>query len=610
MDKNICLIPVSLGELYDKYTILKIKETKVKDVDKLLFIKTELNYLSAHINKYSLDENIYNELKQINEELWDIEDNIRDKEHKNEFDSEFILLARNVYKRNDKRNLIKNKISKLLNSNLLDIKNYSKYESDLIESNIINPSITNDQKLIIDNYKEKINLNPNNNNYLIELGEYYEKINMFNKAIVECYLKIIKNDKNNGIILNQIGVCYFNIQQYKLAIHYFNKVLNIKELPQVYSNIATAYVKMLNYKDAEKMLLRSYEIDCDNEQNKYELVQLYYQLKDYDKSIYYFTKINNSTNKIKYSVSFTYLANKDFIKGFELYEYRLTSNEINPQTNLIERLDIPSLNLWNGKDNCNNLLIVSEQGFGDNIQYYRFIIELSTKYPNMKISFFCRNEISHLFKTYNNIEIKKNILLHEYDYKIYLMSLPYILKLSDITYNQYNYININNDKLLFWNNKISKLKKFKIGFVYKGLLNSYIQKNIPLNEFEFLTALDIDLICLHKKSDIIDDITNIKFKDKITFYDIDTDTPFEDTICLLKSIDLLITIDTFIVHLAGVLNIKTWLLLGQLSEWRWSNDDFTYWYKSVELIRNHDDFEFKNILKIVKTKLINLLDEL
>jgi ADP-heptose:LPS heptosyltransferase len=92
-------------------------------------------------------------------------------------------------------------------------------------------------------------------------------------------------------------------------------------------------------------------------------------------------------------------------------------------------------------------------------------------------------------------------------------------------------------------------------------------------------------------------------KDRITHYDIDIEKPFEDTIHLLQNLDLLISIDTYIVHLAGVLNVKTWLLLG-ISEWRWSDDESsTYWYDSVELIRAKEGADLKDVLQVVKNKL-------
>ena len=124
---NNCLIPVSIGELYDKYSILEIKLDKIKDEYKLLNIKKEKDYLQQYIEKYDLDEKYINMIKNINEKLWMIEDNIRDKERNNSFDSEFIMLARSVYKMNDERSRIKNIINEILNSDIVDTKSYSKY---------------------------------------------------------------------------------------------------------------------------------------------------------------------------------------------------------------------------------------------------------------------------------------------------------------------------------------------------------------------------------------------------------------------------------------------------------------------------------------------------
>ena len=98
-----------------------------------------------------------------------------------------------------------------------------------------------------------------------------------------------------------------------------------------------------------------------------------------------------------------------------------------------------------------------------------------------------------------------------------------------------------------------------------------------------------------------------KCKDKITFLDIDKDIPFQDTIAILHNIDLLISVDTYIVHLAGILNIKTLLLLGYVSDWRWFNDDICHWYKSVEILRMKENKELKHILPEVKKKINQFL---
>lgn len=121
-------IPVSIGELWDKYTILLIKQNKVTDKIKLNHVNNELKYLNTFMEKYHYKDNkLFIQLKSINEKLWDIEDSIRLKEKKKIFDDEFIELARAVYYTNDERGDIKKEINVLFNSVIHEVKNYEKY---------------------------------------------------------------------------------------------------------------------------------------------------------------------------------------------------------------------------------------------------------------------------------------------------------------------------------------------------------------------------------------------------------------------------------------------------------------------------------------------------
>ena len=124
-------IPVSNGELIDKYTILLIKQEFIKDSNKLKKVEDEINVLKSFvkelIHKYDIQE-LMNNLKNINKELWNIEDNIRLKEKAQLFDKEFIELARSVYFTNDKRAEIKNIINEKTNSSIFEVKSYEKYD--------------------------------------------------------------------------------------------------------------------------------------------------------------------------------------------------------------------------------------------------------------------------------------------------------------------------------------------------------------------------------------------------------------------------------------------------------------------------------------------------
>jgi hypothetical protein len=122
---------ISTGELFDKISILEIKKNKVKDKNKRNIIIKELSSLqetaSENIEKSKLIIKLYKKLKSINLKLWKIEDDIRDCERKNNFESKFIKLARAVYFTNDERSRVKKKINSLTKSNISEVKSYKKY---------------------------------------------------------------------------------------------------------------------------------------------------------------------------------------------------------------------------------------------------------------------------------------------------------------------------------------------------------------------------------------------------------------------------------------------------------------------------------------------------
>jgi hypothetical protein len=124
-------IPISWGELFDKITILQIKLENITSKNALENVEQELKKLQSILTHYCLKTmettQLEGELRQINQQLWDIEDQIRDKERNNSFDDEFIQLARSVYITNDERSRIKRKINDMFGSELVEEKSYAKY---------------------------------------------------------------------------------------------------------------------------------------------------------------------------------------------------------------------------------------------------------------------------------------------------------------------------------------------------------------------------------------------------------------------------------------------------------------------------------------------------
>jgi hypothetical protein len=123
-------IPVSVGELIDKLSILQVKKTKISDEIKLEFVNKEFEILhnlsSVYLNDVEI-ESLYHQLVQVNTSLWDVEDKLRLLEVEKRFEGEFISLARKVYFTNDDRFRLKNEINLITSSEIREVKDYVKY---------------------------------------------------------------------------------------------------------------------------------------------------------------------------------------------------------------------------------------------------------------------------------------------------------------------------------------------------------------------------------------------------------------------------------------------------------------------------------------------------
>lgn len=124
-------IPVSVGEIMDKITILEIKAERILDAEKLANVTAELDTLRPLVTHDALNtasiKALVAELKDINEALWDIEDDIREREYAKDFGEAFIALARAVYVTNDKRAEVKKQINLATGSTLIEEKSYEDY---------------------------------------------------------------------------------------------------------------------------------------------------------------------------------------------------------------------------------------------------------------------------------------------------------------------------------------------------------------------------------------------------------------------------------------------------------------------------------------------------
>lgn len=123
-------VPVSVGEMIDKLSILQVKKQKITNEEKLVYVNKEFELLynlsSTYLNEPVI-ESLYHQLVQVNSSLWDVEDKLRVLEKEQRFEGEFVSLARKVYFTNDERFRLKNEINSNTSSEIREVKEYVKY---------------------------------------------------------------------------------------------------------------------------------------------------------------------------------------------------------------------------------------------------------------------------------------------------------------------------------------------------------------------------------------------------------------------------------------------------------------------------------------------------
>ena len=337
----------------------------------------------------------------------------------------------------------------------------------------------------------------------IKIFEYLKKNNS-TKIIGLFFLGIIKIQQNDNNLAKKyffqllelnpnhedanlnLALVYFKEQKYDESKIYLNKVIEINK-----TNINAYYHKGLIYfhlKDFNKAI--SYFEICTNLQNNHiysylNLGHCFLRIKKFDKAIENYSKVlalDTNNNTSKFNLSWCYFANLNFKNAFKFYEYR--KEKTLPGEKLKEVNAKIKSNEWEGEDLDNKtILILSEQGIGDNIQFFRYLYWIHEKY-NVDILFYTDEKISHLFKKSPFKIITTLDNLDHVDFHKLLLSLPGIYyKEKNTFYKKVDYIKPNSDLIIKWKSKLKNYKKPIIALNWQGNQNFAFDstRSIPLS---------------------------------------------------------------------------------------------------------------------------------
>ncbi len=424
----------------------------------------------------------------------------------------------------------------------------------------------------------------------------------------------------NADIYSRLISSFFGIKMYKKAIEYSEKMYELyPDDVRSIINMVKSLTKSGKLKEAEKLCVETLKKDmnqaglwfqlgflkellyCDDKQARecykaaaelgaenaeYNIAVCCQKLGELENAEKYYKimldKFPNST-ETKVSLGMCYLMQKKFKEGYELF-YSRKDAPLSDLTN----------NLWKpNQELADEIVVICDQGFGDHIQFIRYLPFLKDK----KVQIAARKALRNLFKiNYPNFEFIDYSEINPNIQAIRITDLAYALNIDfdNIPYSE-GYLNIQKSEI--------KSSKPKIGLCWEAgsaAIRTMINRTINIKCFDDLFKLDNIQLYSFQVDDSLNG--NEKYPQMINLAKDFQD--FSDTAAALKSMDCMVTVDTSVAHLAGALGVKTYLLLPYASDWRWFRDTKTTpWYKSVEIFKQTDSISWEKPINDILEKL-------
>ena len=462
-------------------------------------------------------------------------------------------------------------------------------------------------------YKKILEEEPKNADVWNLLGLLYSQINDFSKA--EEYIKKALELNPRLYYLENLARIYLDGEKYETASNLYADIVKHSPKYENYFNLAMSYKGAHQWEKAKEAYYKSLEINPKGYESYFNLAYLAMNDNNPQEAINCYNKalaINPEDWESMYFLALAQMQTKDYEHGLKSFEARLCrQSAILSQEKIYPNL-MKSQPLWQGEDLKDKVLFTYyEAGYGDMLMLYRFMPKLTQMCKKVIIK--PQKELAPLFRENSYgaevIEIfdfEKQIY---FDYHIPFLSVPYVLgcKAEDMFIHHEGYLKANPAKINYYKEKFCKNDKFKIGIKWQGNTHYDRERVIDVKDFYPLFELPNTQFYSFQTLDGSEEIE--KLKKKIDIVNLgETFSNFSDTAGAIENMDLIISNDTSLVHLAGALNKQCWVLLPYIYNWRWHTDlSKCDWYDSVKIYRQKDHGDWNSVFTKVKKDLSEII---
>lgn len=418
----------------------------------------------------------------------------------------------------------------------------------------------------------------------------------------EVLLAILKKEPANleGII--NLGALYFKTGRFTESVSFLSKALRQRaDSVAALSYRAHAYVALKDMESAVADFRHISKLEPDLSNNHYNLACSLRELGQWREAQEHFRMAlqlgHEHPTSVLSGLSDVLLSSGQFQEGWAAYEARrLDSSWVSASQ--VARARIRA---WNGKPLAGRkLLVCSEQGIGDIVQFARYLIPLAEREDNISFSVAPRHK--PLFASFPvQIDIVSNEQdLRHFDCYVPLMSLPHFLQLAEPYWPKSGpYLRPRKEKIAYWKSRLCNTDRIQIAMVWRGSPLSDTTRDIPLEALRPIAQVPgIELISLqHDATDeerrIMQGWGNVRELGP----GLDDGESFGDSIAIMSIADLMITSDTGPAHVGGASGNPVWMGLKKNPEWRWATSKVdTPWYPAMRMFRQSEDDAWENVI--------------
>ncbi len=439
----------------------------------------------------------------------------------------------------------------------------------------------------IASYGTAIQLKPDFAEAHNNLGDALEELNRNEEALAS-YRRALQIKPQSAVIHYNCAGTLFTLGRFDEAIAGYRQALAIQSnFPEALSNLGNVFNKLGNLDEAATCYSRAIELAPHHADAHNNLGNAFKELGSFDEAEQCYRRAIELAPHLldpRTNLAQLRLLLGDLESGFRDYELRLQTGTLRSR-----QFDQP---LWRGEPLAGKTILVqTEQGFGDAIQFIRYARLLKQQGASVLVE--CQQPLLKLLGTCPAIDaiFDYDSPLPSFDFHVSLLSLPHLFHTTvESIPAAVPYLFADAKLIAHWKGQLSALTGFRIGINWHGRngVGSFLRRDIPLEHFASLAALpNVRLISLQR-----DNATELRsslahFPLWIPPGEIDTARGgFMDTAAIMLNLDLVISSDTSIAHLAGALGVPVWTPLPFVSDWRWLLErSDTPWYPTMRLFR-------------------------